>query len=209
MARIARIVYNTNGWINPTKNDNIGIFVNQPGNNYYFGLEEWLFNPEFIKRNIGYLDCYRIHNYRLEDKVLLVTKNPDEDCYYHVATISKVVSIRQNQIASIRADLGPDFLEMVNNHFTQPPFNDPRNIINHEYFNNWNSNNIIAPAPNGFIANIKYESFKILDKAVNLTALDKNINDRKISKLSVLYKTETIIDGDFSKKLKEYLLTQR
>lgn len=208
MARIARVVFNTNGWISPTKSDNIGIFVNQPGNNYYFGLEEWLFNPEFIKRNIGYLDCYRRKCFQTEKKVLIVTKNRIDNCYYHVATLFEVSSINQLQINTIRASLGNAFLQVVENNFNAAPINDARNINNHEYFNNWNSNNIIANAPDGFIANISYKSYKILDKPMNLTVLDPGINNHSIDHLSVLYKTTTIINGNYNKDLKDYLYTQ-
>ena len=43
---------------------------------------------------------------------------------------------------------------------------------------------------------------------MNLTGLDPRINNRKISRLSNLYTTETIINGDYNKNLKEYISAQ-
>ena len=107
---IARLSFNTNGWVNPSgsvgKSRSITTFEFKTG----FGFEEWLFNKSFSftdengdEWHFGYIEG--IHkNYKLgdeEDSLQLFTIDARTKNRYVVAEINKWKVISQNESANI------------------------------------------------------------------------------------------------------------
>jgi hypothetical protein len=225
MSFIVRLLYNNNGWQQPTNADNFsnrgngyGMLVNDIENvEYRYGFEEWMFNPLVKTLNIGYLESYRTINPIVDeiDKIILVSRKNDGN-YYHIGNIYSVTQLPIERIGDIIEILTTNnWQNIIEQHFAA--LGDYRNFnqLQH-YTKHWNDNCVVkqpnADNNTGFCFNIQYKKIELFKEGEwkNLTALagDADIS-RSMQRLSNKYSTQTLIDSlPNNNQLKKYLQTQ-
>lgn len=182
----AKLVYNTNDFTQIAGLAQSGLGVNVPingRNSYNIGFEEWL-NNDFLKQHkLGYLDCYRdAAHIDIVDVGLFMYDTQDRNIY-SVGKLCGVQQLTNGEIEACRVILmNGGFIDTVQHHFND--IGDNRQIHNnpnHEYWNCFNNNNIVAKPGENFILNIRYDSIEIFNNPHrNLTALTKRkINNWK------------------------------
>ncbi len=137
-----------------------------------FGLEEFNFNKKLMNLKLAYVPCYgteRTYPRLFVNELHLIyldRRNP-KGCYMHYATLYNVVSLRNEQIISLRPLLAPNldeiyFIEEVQQYFG----NDMGNF--NEIIQTMLNSNVIASNQNNrsFLVNVKYEKLVILNKPI-------------------------------------------
>ncbi len=221
MTHIARLVYNTAHWQQPTNADvfanngiGYGIVVNYREFTYRFGLEEWLFNKIPQKEKIGFLECYRQRIYAdIVDKIMLITRYPNGS-YYHIGNVYGVEQLVDEEIQGIiEMLLAQNWDKIIEEHFAA--LGDVRAFLAHtEYQNHWQSVTIIKAAGDnndtGFCFNIKYKKIELLKTPINLTEFANGfVIGNKAGRLANRYDAINLINKlPIGNPLKQYLITQ-
>ena len=180
----AKLVFNTNNFIQIAGEAQPGLPVNAPLGRaqYNIGFEEWLNNDFLKEQKLGYLDCYRAAMRVGVADVGLFMYDPGNGQIYSVGKLHGVQQLTNNQILGCRATLQiGGFINAVQQHFNiLGDIRAIQNNPNHEYWQCFNNNNIVANPGNNFILNIRYESIEIfkIQQRRNLTTLTNGeIND--------------------------------
>ena len=188
--KASKLVHNTNNYTAVSGDAQCGLLVdNINRKNYYIGFEEWNNNKILQKLCIAYLDSFRSCNHPTQiDKILLFTFNPQNNQIYLVGYLYEVNQIKNTEIQGIRDDLvNQNWLQQVQQDFHN--IGDIREIVNNnQYYNCWNSNNVVSNPGQNFILNVRYKSITIFEKPykINLTNLFPELN-LTWGRLSVLY----------------------
>jgi hypothetical protein len=179
MKKISKLVHNTNNWTCIAGVAKTGIHVtNSERKSYYFGLEEWNNSEVLKKHQFAYLDSFRsFPRFDYFEKIELINYN--QQTVYHVGRLKGVKQIKCNEIPEIKKTLlDENWLEQVQMDFHQ--INDLREIENNiEYMSCWKSEEIVAPINEGFILNVRYDEMTFFDNAIDLSALNPEINNLK------------------------------
>ncbi|MFN3849399.1 MAG: hypothetical protein ACK4NY_08230 [Spirosomataceae bacterium] len=186
----AKVLNSTNQWQSVTPlydvNNQVGVtgFINNQS--YQYGFEQWLNNDILKDLKLGYLDCYRSHNFNdLAERVIIFQLLRGN--IWYIGNLYGVKQLCYNEIEEIQNQLiEQNWLDIINNNFIE--IGDLRLLDEtHEYLQHYNANHIVGnPDTNPFILNIRYSELKLLTNPINLTQIYPQINN-KWRRLSIRY----------------------
>jgi hypothetical protein len=161
--------------------DTFGVPV--PELNKTFGLEEFNFNPFFLKEKIAYVPCYATAKYypRPHLKELKLIFKTAGRCHLHYATLYDVTSIVDAEIPVLRNQIQPLMNEIYFKPETQAFFGDDfenyRKILDR-----MKDSNVIASNHDHtpFLVNVRYKELEILKTPIPCELNPKNVNQWKI-----------------------------
>jgi hypothetical protein len=160
--------------------DNFGVPVSEA--NKTFGLEEFNFNPLFLKEKIAYAPCYATQRYYPRPALdeLRLMFNVSGYLHIHYATLHGVSGITNTEIPSLRALVNPFFDEIYLNRNVQNFFGDDfdnyKKIISRMYLSEIiAANNIHSP----FLINVRYERLELLKNPIACRVIPNNVNQWK------------------------------
>lgn len=141
--------------------DKFGIPINRKT----FGLEEFNFNPFYLKQKIAFVPCYgtsRFYMRRHIDELRLVYKEAPRR-YKHYATLYNVTSFADNDIPHLRRLIQPQIKQIYYRQESLDFWGEDFGLFQNAITNAFNSD-IIANNHNNssFLVNLKYEKLKIL-----------------------------------------------
>lgn len=151
--------------------DKFGVLI--PTQNKTFGLEEFNFNPFYIKNKMAYVPCYgteRCYPRPKIDELRLVYKVKD-NCYCHYATLYNVTSYKNEDIEDnnthLRRMITP-VLEQIYFRLESQDYFGNDYLAFEKKINAMIASNLIADNENdnSFLVNVKYDRLEILDKPV-------------------------------------------
>lgn len=162
--------------------DNFGVPV--PESNITFGLEEFNFNPYFLKEKIAYIPCFAtFRTYpRPNLKELKLIYKTAGRCHMHYATLYHVTPILNENINSHRNWINPMMNEIYLNKKSQDFFGDDFEQFA-KIINQMKNSNIIASNHNHspFLINVRYQEIEILKKGIPCEVNPNNVNQWKIN----------------------------
>jgi hypothetical protein len=170
-------------WHYPTgpTSDTFGVPV--PDTNKTFGLEEFNFNPHFLKAKIAYVPCYATARSfpRPSLKELRLIYKTSGRCHVHYATMHDVIPILNDGINTIRAWIEPMMNEIYFNQHSQAFFADDFQHFE-KVINRMKASNLIASNHNHspFLVNVHYSELEILDEQIFCELNSSNVNQWKI-----------------------------
>ena len=155
-----------------------------PDANKTFGLEEFNFNPYFLKERIAYIPCFATaRTYpRPNLKELRLIYKIDGRCHIHYATLYNVTSILNENISSHRNWIDPMMNEIYFNKNSQEFFGDDFEQFA-KIINQMKDSNVIASNHNHspFLINVRYQEIEILKKGIPCEVNPNNVNQWKIN----------------------------
>ncbi len=175
MARFARTYgsinhpgYPENSWRYPTAPplDTFGVPI--PERNITFGLEEFNFNPFYLKHKIGYVPCYGTRRFFPRPKVdeLKLLYRLEDNAYCHYATLYNVKPLLDNDIPQLRILIEHEIEQIYFRDESQNLFGNDYNNFRDQIIRMFNQPVIAANENNiSFLVNVKYESILILEKS--------------------------------------------
>jgi hypothetical protein len=161
--------------------DTFGVPVSDA--NKTFGLEEFNFNPHFLKEKIAYVPCYATARSfpRPNLKELRLIYKTSGRCHVHYATMHDVTPILNAHIDSIRDWIEPMMHEIYFNHHSQSFFGDDfQNFV--KIIDHMKGSNLIGSNHNHtpFLVNVRYSKLEVLEKPVVCELTPNNVNQWKI-----------------------------
>lgn len=134
-----------------------------------FGLEEFNFNPFYLKNKIAYIPCYgtqRFYPRPFVDELRLIYR-VNEKCYCHYATLFNVKSYINDDIQNLRQiinlELNQIYFSEESQGFFGADFPTFQRKIQEMYNSKFIANN---HNDNSFLVNLKYERIEKLDKPI-------------------------------------------
>jgi hypothetical protein len=171
-------------WQYPTGpiQDTFGVPV--PELNKTFGLEEFNFNPLFLKEKIAYVPCYATAKYypRHHLRELKLIFKTAGRCHLHYATLYDVTSILNNQIPALRNQIEPFIDEIYFRQQTQDFFGDDfQSFV--KIIDIMKDSNVIASNHDHtpFLVNVRYKELEILKTPIPCELNPRNVNQWKIN----------------------------
>jgi hypothetical protein len=162
--------------------DNFGVPV--PESNITFGLEEFNFNPYFLKEKIAYIPCFAtVRTYPRQNlKELKLIYKTAGRCHMHCATLYHVTQILNENINSHRNWINPMMNEIYLNKKSQDFFGDDFEQFA-KIINQMKDSNVIASNHNHspFLINVRYQEIEILKKGIPCEVNPNNVNQWKIN----------------------------
>jgi hypothetical protein len=162
--------------------DNFGVPV--PEVNKTFGLEEFNFNPYFLKEKIAYVPCFGTTRYypRPYLKELRLIYKTGGRCHMHYATLFEVTSILDEEIPAYRNQIEPLMHEIYFEQQTQDFFGKDFQYFAKIIERMKNSNAIASNNDNTpFLVNVTYKKLVILKTPIPCELNPKNVNQWKIN----------------------------
>jgi hypothetical protein len=170
-------------WIYPTGPlaDTFGV----PVSNKTFGLEEFNFNPHYLKSKIAYVPCYateRCYPRPSNVKELRLIYKTVGRCHVHYATLYNVQPILDNEISNFRNQIDPLMNEIYfgNNSrdFFESGFDEFGRIID-------TMRNSLVIAANHihspFLVNVRYDELLLHENHILVDVNPSNVNQWKIN----------------------------
>jgi hypothetical protein len=170
-------------WQYPTgpSTDTFGVPVQEL--NKTFGLEEFNFNPFFLKEKIAYVPCYATARSfpRPNLKELRLIYKTSGRCHVHYATMHDVTPILNDGINTIRAWIEPMMNQIYFNQHSKAFFADDFQHFE-KIINRMKASNLIASNHNHspFLVNVYYSELEILDEPIFCELNPSNVNQWKI-----------------------------
>lgn len=142
--------------------------VTIPIKNKTFGLEEFNFNPFYLKEKMAYIPCYgsaKFNRHFIEELRLIYRVK--DNCYCHYATLFNVVAFKNNDILNLRQIINPLLNQIYFSQESQVFFGTDFSLFQRKIREMYDSNVIASNQDNNsFLVNVKYERFEILDKPI-------------------------------------------
>lgn len=148
-----------------------------------FGLEEFNFNPFFIKEKVAYVPCYGTARYYprpVINELRLIYKISGR-CHIHYASMFDVRPILNEEIIELRQIIDPVMNDIYFNEKPQLFFEDRFTQFT-ETIGLIQNSNIIASNHNHtpFLVNVRYSNLVVLEKPVVCELTPNNVNQWKI-----------------------------
>ena len=145
--------------------DSFGIPINKKT----FGLEEFNFNPFYLKHKVAYVPCYgteRFYHRPIIKELRLIYKIAPR-CYKHYATLYNIESFEDNDIPNLKGLIEPHLNEIYFRQAYQAFFGLDFPLFQQAITNSLGSNIIASNHNNSsFVVNLKYEKIEILKKPI-------------------------------------------